>query len=212
MYETHLLRSCYTPITVQNTLDNQRLDNVSVVLNGDSDLLEVTGEIAALNIKYGNRENCFTVLERNKNMPLAPISFACELRFQLVTVDPATGEEEGETFEEEYPLEDLEITTSDFMAKVPVGDFRKSWEQVGNENEVLEKFSLQFKKLEDAVTAVIDFLGMAPCDGTANIKANAGNKPHMLHLSGVFVGGCSVLARAQVAMDPSGAGGVVLKI
>merc|ERR1711862_416760 len=49
--------------------------------------------------------------------------------------------------------------TSDFMAKVPVGDFRKSWETMGNGNEVLEKFSLQFKKLEDAVTAVIDFLG-----------------------------------------------------
>merc|ERR1711862_415831 len=101
--------------------------------------------------------------------------------------------------------------TSDFMAKVPVGDFRKSWETMGNGNEVLEKFSLQFKKLEDAVTAVIDFLGMSPCDGTGSIKANAGGKPHMLHLSGVFVGGTSVLARAQVAMDATG-GGVVLKI
>lgn len=52
---------------------------------------------------------------------------------------------------------------------------------------------------------------MSPCDGTATVKANAGGKPHMLHLSGVFVGGCSVLARAQIATDPSG-GGVVLKI
>ena len=33
---------------------------------------------------------------------------------------------------------------------------------MGNGEEVLEKFALQFKKLEDAVTAVIDFLGMNP--------------------------------------------------
>jgi len=197
--------------TVQNTIDDQRLDNVSVLMNGDTDLFEVTGEIACPSIKYGNTENCFTVLQRNAGEPLCPSSYACELRFQLVTVDPATGEEEGDVFEEEYPLEDLEIPTSDFMAKVPVGDFRKAWEGMGNGNEVLEKFSLQFKKQEDAVAAVIDFLGMSPCDGTATIKANAGGKPHMLHMSGVFVGGCSVLARAQVAMDPSGAG-VVLKI
>lgn len=197
--------------TVQNTIDNQRLDNVSVMINGDSDLFEVTGEIATPSIKYGNTENCFTVLQRNTNESLSPTSYACELRFKLVTVDPSTGEEEGDVFEEEYPLEDLQIPTSDFMAKVPVADFRKSWETIGNANEVLEKFSLQFKKLEDAVTAVIDFLGMSPCDGTAAIKANSGAKPHMLHLSGVFVGGCSVLARAQVVMDASG-GGVVLKI
>merc|ERR1711982_44893 len=104
----------------------------------------------------------------------------------------------GDVFDEEYPLEDLEIPTSDFMAKVPVGDFRKSWENMGNGNEVLEKFSLQFKKLEDAVTAVIDFLGMSPCDGTGSIKANAGGKPHMLHLSGVFVGGTLFLQERKL--------------
>jgi len=96
------------------------------------------------------------------------------------------------------------------MAKVTVPDFRKAWEAIGNENEVLEKFALQFKSLEEAVAAVIDFLGMQPCDGTAVVKANAGGKPHMLHLSGVFVSGQQVLSRAQIAMQS--AGGVVLKI
>jgi len=196
---------------VQNTIDDQRLLNVSVGLVGDTDLFEVTGEIACPTINYGSTENCFVVLQRNLASQLSPSTFSCELRFTVVNVDPSTGEEEGDTYDEEYPLEDLEICTSDFMAKVPVGDFRRSWDQMGNTHEVLEKFQLQFKKLEDAVNAVIDFLGMAPCDGTANIKANTGGKPHMLHLGGVFVGGCSVLARAQVVMDSNGTG-VMLKI
>jgi coatomer protein complex subunit gamma len=131
------------------------------------------------------------------------------LRFTVVQVDPTTGEEEGGTFEEEYPLEDLEIATADFMAKVSVPDFRKGWEVVGNESEVLEKFALQFRRIEDAVTAVLDFLGMQPCDGTAAVKQP--DKPHMLHLSGVFVSGQQVLARAQIA-PPNESGQVILKI
>ena len=130
----------------------------------------------------------------------------------MIQVDPKSGEDESDAFDEEYPLEELELSTSDFMAKVAVPDFRASWEEVGNTNEVLEKFALQFKKQDDAVAAVIDFLGMQPCDGTGHIKSGeGGKKPHMLHLSGVFVGGMNVLARAQVAASGD-ASGVLLKI
>merc|ERR1711957_94302 len=97
-------------------------------------------------------------------------------------------------------------------AKVSVPDFRKAWDTVGNNNEVLEKFSLQFKKLEDALSAIIDFLGMQPCDGTGTPKPSSGGKPHMLHLSGVFMGNKQVLARAQIAMQGENSNGVILKI
>mmetsp|Transcript_5162 Transcript_5162/g.14783 ORF Transcript_5162/g.14783 Transcript_5162/m.14783 type:complete len:949 (+) Transcript_5162:103-2949(+) len=196
---------------VQNTIEEQRLDNVTVLIDdSDSEIFTASGEIPINGIRYGDSKNCFTVLERNTEAALTPSTFTCELRFTVIQVDPATGEEEGETFEEEYPLEDLQISTSDFMAKVTVPDFRKGWEVIGNDNEVLEKFALQFKKMEDAVAAIIDFLGMQPCDGTGAIKPNADGKPHMLHLSGVFVGGQQVLARAQIAMQ--GTTGVILKI
>jgi len=197
--------------TVQNTLDDQRLDNVSVSVDcSETDLFEVIGEIPAASISYGNTENCFAVLQREVDAPLAAANFACELNFTVVAVDPATGEEEGDSYDEEYPLEDLPVSTADFMAKVSVGDFRRAWEQMGNDNEVLGKFALQFKQLDAAVFSVIDLLGMQACDGTATIKPNAGGKPHMLHLSGVFVGGKSVLARAQIGLEKSG--GVILKI
>mmetsp|Transcript_14581 Transcript_14581/g.35445 ORF Transcript_14581/g.35445 Transcript_14581/m.35445 type:complete len:947 (-) Transcript_14581:1150-3990(-) len=197
--------------SVQNTIDDQRLDNVTVqVENSEAEVFTASGEIAAEAIKYGDSKNCFTVLERNADLPLSSSSFSCELKFTVVQVDPATGEEEGDTFEEEYPLENLQISTSDFMAKVTVPDFRKAWETAGNANEVLEKFALQFKRMEDAISAIIDFLGMQPCDGTGQIKPNAVGKPHMLHMSGVFVSGQQVLARAQIAMQEGS--GVILKI
>ena len=71
-------------------------------------------------------------------------------------------------------------------------------------------FALHYKKVDDAIFSVLELLGMQACDGTATIKPNSGGKPHMLHLSGVFVGGKHVLARAQIGMEKSG--GVVLKI
>jgi len=198
--------------SVQNTVDDQRLENVTVLIDDShSDVFTASGEIPCNSIKYGECRNCFTVLERNPDVELAPSQFTCELRFGVVPVDPASGEDEGEPYEDEYPMEDLEISTSDFMAKVTIPDFRKAWENVGNTNEVLEKFALQFKKMEDALAAVVDFLGMQPCDGTGSVKPNAGNKAHMLHMSGVFVSGQEVLARAQIAMEGE-TGGVVLKI
>eukprot|EP00934_Nitzschia_sp_Nitz4_P002832 Nitzschia sp. Nitz4//scaffold11_size288233//263835//266868//NITZ4_000821-RA/size288233-snap-gene-0.66-mRNA-1//-1//CDS//3329534215//2822//frame0 len=198
--------------SVQNTIEEQRLDNVTVLIDeSDSEVFTASGEIAGNGIRYGESKNCFTVLERNADAPLVTSTFPCELRFVVVQVDPATGEEEGDTFEEEYPLEDMTISTADFMAKVSVPDFRKAWETVGNANEVMEKFALQFKKLEDAIAAVIDFLGMQPCDGTASIKPNSAGKPHMLHMSGVFVAGQQVLARAQIVMQGD-TGSCILKI
>jgi coatomer subunit gamma len=199
--------------SVQNTIEDQRLDNVTVLIDdSDSEIFTASGEIAGNGITYGSTKNCFTVLERNMDAALAPSTFTCELRFTVVQVDPATGEEEGDKFEEEYPLEDLEVSTADFMAKVSVPDFRKAWEAIGNDNEVLEKYALQFKKMEDAVTAVVDFLGMQPCDGTGAVKPNSVGKPHMLHLSGVFVGGQQVLGRAQIVAQADASTGVILKI
>jgi len=182
--------------------------------SSDTPVFTASGEIACDGIHYGETKNCFTILERtNVDAPLSSNTFPCELRFTVVVVDPATGEEQGETFEEEYPVDDLALTTSDFMAKVTVPDFRKSWETIGNNHEVLEKFSLQFKKMEEAVAAIISFLGMQPCDGTGQLKAgNTGSAPHMLHLSGSFLGGQEVLARAQVAISPDSPGQVIFKI
>ena len=205
--------------SVQNTIESQRLDNVTVMVeDSESETFKASGEIACSGLTYGVSKNCFTIMERDEDAPLSPSSFSCELRFTVVEVCPTSGEEQGSPeFEDEFPLEEFEIATSDFMAKVSVPDFRKAWETMGNAGEVLEKYALQFKKLDDAVAAVIDFLGMQPCDGTGAIKPNSASKPHMLHLSGVFVTGQQqVLARAQIAMLEPGenntGSGVVLKI
>jgi len=198
---------------ILNTVDDQQLREVTVNVDCSDDecSYEVETVVAANVCAYGERSSCFVCLNRIAD----PGSFAlpCELHFKVVQVDPSTGDIEGSEagFDEEYPLEAVELSTNDFMAKVMIGDFRRSWDTVGAENEVLEKFALQFKKLEDAVAAVVEFLGMQPVDQTDIVPPSDGtNKAHILHLSGKFIGNINVLVRAQ--LQPDGSGGVVLKM
>ena len=198
--------------SVLNTIDDQRLMQVTVNVEGHDDGYEIEHVIPAEVARYGEPSNCFVSLLKVTEDPV-PLSLACELKFTVVQVDPTTGEVEGDEdgYEEEYPLEELDISTNDYMAKVSFPDFRKMWEETGNEGEVIEKFSLQFKKLSDALAAVVEFLGMQPCDNTGVITAaDASKKSHTLHLSGMFIGHTTVLVRAQLQLDE--ANGVVLKM
>lgn len=206
--------------SVVNTIDDQRLKNVGVAVDiSDEEAYTLESEVRAPVAKYGETAFCYVCLARASNdeeesTPGANVSISCGLKFHVVQVDPTTGEVEGDEdgYEEEYALESLDINTNDFMAKITYPDFRRLWEQTGTSGEVLEKFALQFKKLSDAVTAVVDFLGMQPCDNTGTVTdVSIKNKSHTLHLSGMFLGNVTVLVRAQLQLDDS-VGGVVLKI
>ena len=215
VYESHVVLQ----FKILNTIDDQQLRDAVVHIDlGEHEHYSVVCVLPAPVVRYGEQTSCYVGLQRTG----APIGLtcSCELSFKMLQVDPTTGSEvEGSAkggFEEEYPLENLEINTHDFMAKVSVGDFRRSWEQLGGGQEVLEKFSLQFKRLEEAVTATVDLLGMQPVDGTGLVppsESTGARKPHILHLSGVFIGNIPVLARAQLQLEEGGGNlGVVLKL
>mmetsp|Transcript_26121 Transcript_26121/g.24956 ORF Transcript_26121/g.24956 Transcript_26121/m.24956 type:complete len:938 (-) Transcript_26121:178-2991(-) len=198
--------------SVLNTIDDQSLKDVRVDVEvSDPDAYTVLEVITAPTARYGERTNCFVSLARTGDP--SSVTISCELHFKVIQVDPATGAVEGDEngYDEEYPLESLELNTNDFMAKVSLGDFRRSWETFSTDGEVLAKFALQFKKLEDAVSGVIDFLGMQAADGTGVVPAGDNTKrTHTLHLSGMFIGNTPVLVRAQLSMDD--VSGVVLKM
>lgn len=231
---------------VTNTIPEQRLLNVRVTVEGGDELYSQVASIPVKTLAYGTAGACYVILARQTGLPITLESFRCELHFKVVEIDPVTGDVEGDPagFAEEYPLEDLEISTSDFMAKVTLGDFKRNWEALGPDHEVMEKFQLQvgtpdtmwracpsehsdyshclipmvrvwrspllqFKQLGEAILAVIDYLGMQPCDGTAAV-GKAGATTHNLHLSGVFVGSKQVLVRCQLQLDPQA--GMVLKV
>ena len=76
------------------------------------------------------------------------------------------------------------------------------------EGEHRESFALSFKKLDEAIDAILTSLGLQAVDNTGTITP--GDIKHTLHCSGIFIGGITVLARAQVQFDDQA--GVLLKI
>lgn len=82
---------------------------------------------------------------------------------------------------------------------------------MGSDGEVLEKFGLPFKKLDEAVNAVIEYLGMQAADGTGVVSTTEDpKKGHSLHLSGLFLGNIPVFVRCMLQFDDKV--GIVLKI
>lgn len=150
----------------------------------------------------------YVAFQRNKDAGFPATSFPCEMKFFVADCDPDSGEPDSEGYEDIFPLESVEVPSSEFMAKVPVSNFRAAWEASSEDGEVLESFALSFKTLSEAVSAVLDFLGMAACDGTGVVK-DATNR-HNAYLSGVWLGGVRVLARMAIVIDD--ANGCVLKI
>ena len=224
----HILSSTQHVIlqfNILNTLEDQMLRNVRVELTGNIEKYVPIAEIPASTIKYGDTGVVFVVLESQlstdgDNYSYPTEAFDCELKFGVQIVDPEDDIndediDDMDMFDEDYPLENFAIGPDDFMAKTTVIDFRKSWEALGgssenNGNEVLEKFALKScKTVADAIRTVIAQLGMQPCDGTDVVSNADSKKPHMLHLSGSFVGNVQVMARAQlVVLDKN----TVLKI
>ena len=190
---------------IQNTVPEQRLDNVRVAMEPSDGEWEEVANLPAAHAKAGETATAYVAFKREGGFD--DTTFAAELMFNMMDVDPDTGEPDGDPVEEDYPLEDVELPTAEYMAPVAVAGFRSEWEAMDAADEVMEQFSLPFTDVAAAAEAVTASLGMAACDGTGVVKDGAKN--HSAYLSGQFLGGYKVLARMALALN---ADGCLLKI
>jgi hypothetical protein len=85
--------------------------------------------------------------------------------FPLCQVDTSTGEADEDGVDDEYQLEDFEIFAADYMLRVAVSNFRNAWENMDPETERVDEYGLGVREsLAEAVSAVINILGMQPCE------------------------------------------------
>ncbi|KAF1332215.1 Coatomer subunit gamma, partial [Globisporangium splendens] len=195
---------------IMNTVNDQLLTNVSVGFAMDpDDVWQIHSVVPLKELAYGKTGSCYVCLKHIGDGVYPVVQIANELKFKVHEVNPSTGEAEDDGFDEEYPMEDFEIGPNDLIAKVPVGDFRSAWEHIGDGAEAKGSYALKYKSLVEGVAAVIDNLGMQPCENTAvpQPKANA----HILLLSGVFVGGVKVLVKSRIVLDEQ-SGGMILQM
>ncbi|OWK50962.1 Coatomer subunit gamma-2 [Lonchura striata] len=182
-----------------NTLNDQLLERVSVQME-PSDGYDVICCIPAPSLAYNQPGMCYTLARIPQDDPTAvACTFSCTMKFTVRDCDPSTGVPEEDGYEDEYVLEDLEVTVSDHIQKVLKPNFAAAWEEVGDDFEKEETFALSsIKTLDEAVNNIIKFLGMQPCERSDKVPENKNS--HTLYLAGVYRGGCDVLVRSRLAL------------
>jgi coatomer protein complex subunit gamma len=153
-YVVHAIKHVFTNgyIVVQfnctNTLAEQLLENVTVKVDVSGlkgAKVEATAPLASL--PYGaNASPVYVAIRLPSDRPYSSGTLQTTLKFTSKEIDPSTGEPDDSGYDDEYKLEDLEVTTSDFMQKTFVPNFNEKWEAVGDEFEVVETYSLSTMK------------------------------------------------------------------
>ncbi|XP_051468171.1 coatomer subunit gamma-2 isoform X1 [Apus apus] len=182
-----------------NTLNDQLLERVTVQME-PSDAYDVICCLPAPSLAYNQPGMCYTLVQIPQDDPTAvACTFSCTMKFTVRDCDPNTGVPEEDGYDDEYVLEDLEVTVSDHIQKVLKPNFAAAWEEVGDDFEKEETFALSsIKTLDEAVNNIIKFLGMQPCERSDKVPENKNS--HTLYLAGVYRGGCDVLVRSRLAL------------
>jgi len=182
-----------------NTLADQLLEKVRVELEL-SEGWELVAEVVAPSLQYNVCGTIYCVVSTPEDLGECVTTIAANLKFTVKDCDPNTGEPDSdEGYDDDYQLEDIEVAVGDYVQRVMKGNFAAAWEELGQENEMEDTFSLPFKTLEEAVKNIVVYLGLQPCERSD--KVPDGKSSHTLLLSGVFRGGHQVLVRAKLALS-----------
>ncbi|KAL4991058.1 adaptin N terminal region-domain-containing protein [Aspergillus falconensis] len=185
---------------IKNTLPDTVLEDVTMVATpSEDDLLEEEFTVPAPKLNTnepGVVYVTFKKLEGEQSVPV--ISFTNNLKFTTKEIDPTTGEPEDSGYEDEYQVNDLELTGSDYVIPTFAGSFDHVWEQTGaNGEEVSETLQLSnLKGIADATEQLISTLSLQPLEGT---DVALSNSTHTLKLFGKTVLGGRVVALIKMA-------------
>ncbi|KAJ5751728.1 coatomer subunit gamma [Penicillium odoratum] len=196
---------------IKNTLPDTVLGNVTVVASpSEDDVLEDDFIIPAPKLMPNEPGVVYVAFKKLGGEHSVPItSFTNNLKFTSKEIDPTTGEPEEEGYDDEYQVEDLELTGSDYVIPAFAGSFDHVWEQTGaNGEEESETLQLSnMKGIVDATEQLISALSLQPLEGS-DVALN--NSTHTLKLFGKTVSGGRVASLIKMAY--SSKSGVTTKI
>ncbi|EDV30386.1 uncharacterized protein Dana_GF22968, isoform A [Drosophila ananassae] len=185
-----------------NTLSDQFLENVRVELTLPEGFT-ARAVIPCPKLPYNELQTTFVIVEFPPDAASSIATFGATLRFVVKDCDPNTGEPDSdEGYDDEYMLEDLEITVADQIQKTKKNNFQVAWDAADSEEwlQAEDTFVLSaVTTLQDAVNTIVKILGL----GAANLseKVPEGTHLHTLLCSGTFRGGAEVLVRAKLALS-----------
>lgn len=167
---------------IKNTLPDTVLENVTVVATPDEeDVLEDDFIIPAPKLATDQPGVVYVAFKKLAGENSVPVtSFTNVLRFTSKEIDPASGEPEDSGYDDEYQVEDLELTGSDYVIPTFAGSFDHVWEQTGANGEE-ESETLQLSNMKSINGTFISYLSFSimntytdshnRCHGTTDLSA-----------------------------------------
>jgi coatomer subunit gamma len=134
---------------VKNTLPDTVLEEVSVVATpSEEEELEEDFIIPAAKLVTDEPGTIYVSFKKvNGGSSFPASSFTNVLKFSTKEIDPTTGEPEESGYDDEYQVEDLELTGSDYVIPAFAGNFNHIWEQVGAQGEEADE-TLQLSNMK----------------------------------------------------------------
>jgi coatomer protein complex subunit gamma len=126
---------------IKNTLPDTVLEDVSVVATpSEEEELEEDFIIPANKLVTNEPGTVYVSFKKvNGEASFTASSFSNVLKFTTKEIDPTTGEPEEQGYDDEYEVEALELTGSDYVIPAFAGNFNHLWEQVGATGEEAEE-------------------------------------------------------------------------
>ncbi|KXT08001.1 hypothetical protein AC579_5167 [Pseudocercospora musae] len=199
---------------IKNTLADYVLSDVTVICTPsatdeeeESPLVDDGFIIPAELLKTDEPGTVYVSFTRPADQPVAA-SFTNVLKFTLKEMDPSTGEPEEGGYEDEYQVEDLELSGADYVLPAFAGSFDNIFSGLPLETEASETLQLSnAKSITEAVEMLVKTLGMQPLEGT---EVALSTSTHTLKLYGKSVTGGKVASTVRMAY--SAKSGVTVKI
>ncbi|CRG85762.1 putative coatomer subunit gamma [Talaromyces islandicus] len=188
---------------IKNTLPDTILEDVTVVATpaDEEEVLEEDFTVPCPKLPTNEPGIVYVAFKKISEESAFPIaSFTNNLKFTSKEIDPSTGEPEDSGYEDEYQVEDLDLTGSDYVIPNFAGSFDHVWEQTGaNGEEASETFQLSnVKSIADATEQLINALSLQPLEGT---DVALSNTTHTLKLYGKTVSGGRVAGLVKMAFS-----------
>ena len=215
---------------IKNTLPGTVLDEVSVIAtqSDDEESLQEDFIIPITRLATNEPGTVYVSFKKSSESAFPVTSITNILKFTSKEIDPTTGEPDETGYEDEYQVEDLELSGSDYVLPAFAGSFDHIWEQTGaNGDEASETLQLsntksiagkhlpylarfltfQLTRTLDATEQLTKALSLQPLDGT---DVTLSNSTHTLKLYGKSLTGGKVASVIKMAYSVKS--GVTLKI
>lgn len=212
---------------VVNTLADQALSNISLDLKPTDQSRAAVRKVRIARrvphqgflLAHGRPEvtlaTSYIVLQyhedlRQQPFPFTPLSFNATLKFEASNVVDEAAEEidEASAFQDEYPLDTLDLVSADNIKRVSIANWTTAWENMapveGEENPEWFQGLVTYSDpaspgLAETVKDILRIVGLQPCDGTEEVPAKRGK--HILQLVGVHASGARITGRARMRLN-----------